>query len=78
MTTVDLTDHPDVHPGEDVTLMDDDPLSPVSVYELAKWSNSIPYEVLSRIGPRIKRVAIDPDDAPFEESEAEASESDFG
>ena len=75
MTTVDLTDHPDVHPGEDVTLMDDNPLSPVSVYELAKWANSIPYEILSRIGPRVKRVAIDPDDAPFEESEAEAFET---
>jgi alanine racemase len=77
MTTIDLTDHPDAHPGEDVTLLDDNPLSPVSVYELARWANTIPYEILSRIGPRVKRVAVDPEDAPFEESEAEASEQDW-
>lgn len=77
MTTIDLTDHPDAHPGEDVTLLDDNPLSPVSVYELARWANTIPYELLSRIGARVKRVAIDPEDAPFEESEAEASEQDW-
>ncbi|HEX8914766.1 MAG TPA: alanine racemase, partial [Humisphaera sp.] len=77
MTTVDLTDHPDAHLGEEVTLLDDNPLSPASVYELSRWANTIPYEVLSRIGPRVKRVAVDPEDAPFEETEAEASETDF-
>ncbi|QOV90841.1 alanine racemase [Humisphaera borealis] len=77
MTTVDLTDHPDAHVGEEVTLLDDNPLSPVSVYELARWSNTIPYEILSRIGARIKRVPTDPEDAPFEESEAETSDQDF-
>lgn len=78
MTTVDLTDHPDAHVGEEVTLLDDNPLSPVSVYELAKWSNTIPYEVFCRIGARVKRVAVDPEDAPFEETEAGTSEQDFG
>jgi hypothetical protein len=45
--------------GEEVTLLDDDPLSPVSVYNLAKWADTIPYEILSRIGPRVRRVAAD-------------------
>jgi alanine racemase len=76
-TTVDLTDHADAHIGEDVILLDDNPLSPVSVYELARWANTIPLEIVSRIGPRVKRVAIDPEDAPFEESQTEASEQDF-
>lgn len=77
LTTIDLTDHPDAHVGEEVVLLDDNPLSPVSVYELSRWANSIPYELLSRIGPRIKRVAVDPEDAPFEETEAETSDTDF-
>jgi len=78
LTTIDLTDHPDAHIGEEVVLLDDNPLSPVSVYALAKWSNTIPYEVLCRIGARVKRVAIDPEDAPYEESESETSDQDFG
>lgn len=77
LTTIDLTDHADACVGEEVTLLDDNPLSPVSVYELARWANTIPYEILSRIGARVKRVPIDPEDAPFEESDAEASEQDF-
>ncbi len=66
LTTIDLTDHPDATLGDEVTLLDDDPLSPVSVYHLAEWANTIPYEIVSRIGARVKRVAVDPDDAPFE------------
>ena len=78
MTTIDLTDHPDAHVGEEVTLLDDNPLSPVSVYELAKWSNTIPYEVLSRIGARMKRVPIDPEDAPAAEAGVDAeADGDF-
>jgi alanine racemase len=76
LTTIDLTDHPDAVLGDEVTLLDDDPLSPVSAYELARWANTIPYEILSRIGPRVKRVAVDPEDAESEESETEASERD--
>ena len=59
LTTIDLTDHPHAAVGEEVTLLDDDPLSPASVYNLAKWAETIPYEILSRIGPRVKRVAAD-------------------
>jgi alanine racemase len=77
LTTVDLTDHPDAVLGDEVTLLDDNPLSPASVYELARWANTIPYEILSRIGPRVKRVAVDPEDAEPEESEAETSEQDW-
>jgi hypothetical protein len=32
------------------------------VYELAKWADTIPYEILVRIGPRVKRVATEPQD----------------
>ena len=45
-----------------LTVIDDDPLSPASADELAKHAETITYEVLCRIGPRVKRVAIDPED----------------
>ncbi len=58
MTTIDLGDAP-ANVGDEITLLDSDPLSPVSVYELAKWAETIPYEIFCRIGPRIPRVAVD-------------------
>jgi alanine racemase len=63
LTTVDLTDCPAAQTGDELTLLDDDPVSPASVYAHARWSDTIPYEVLCRIGPRVKRVAVDPDEA---------------
>jgi alanine racemase len=54
--TVDLgADSPAVI-GDEVTILDDNPLSPASVYALARWANTIPYEILCRIGPRVRRV----------------------
>lgn len=62
LTTIDLADVPQATVGDEVTLLDPDPLSPASVYQLARWADTIPYEVLCRIGPRVKRVAIDPEE----------------
>jgi alanine racemase len=62
LTTIDLTNAPHASLGDEVTLLDNDPLSPCSVYELAKWADTIPYEIFARIGPRVKRVAIQPQD----------------
>jgi len=61
LTTIDLGDCPQAQIGDEVTLLDNDPLSPVSVYALAKWAETIPYEVFCRIGPRVQRVAIAPE-----------------
>ena len=61
-TTIDLTQVPLAAVGDVITLLDADPLSPASVYKLAEWESTIPYEILSRIGPRVRRVAIDPSD----------------
>ena len=66
LTTIDLVDHPHATVGDEVTLLDSDPLSPASVYRLAEWADTIPYEVLCRIGPRVHRVAMDGDDAASE------------
>lgn len=61
LSTIDLTDVPAAAIGDDVVVMDSDPLSPCSVYKLAEWMGTIPYEVLTRIGPRVRRIAVDPD-----------------
>jgi alanine racemase len=56
-TTIDLGPDTSAAIGDQVTLLDDNPISPVSVYALAKWADTIPYEMFCRIGPRVKRVA---------------------
>ena len=62
MITIDLTEIPQVNLGDEVTVIDDDPLSPASAYERARLADTIPYEILCRIGPRVRRVGVDPDD----------------
>jgi alanine racemase len=60
-TTIDLTGHPQAALGDEATLLDNDPLSPASVYKLAEWGQTIPYEIFCRIGPRVGRVAVEPE-----------------
>jgi alanine racemase len=59
LTVIDLTDIPSARPGDEVVVLDSDPLSPVSVYRLAEWAGTIAYEVFCRIGPRVKRVSLE-------------------
>ncbi len=66
-TTIDLTGAPDAMVGDEVTILDNDPLSPASVYELARHADTIPYEVFCRIGARIKRV-VDQGSVPTRET----------
>ena len=61
LTTIDLGELPHAQVGDEVTLLDNDPLSPVSVYALAKWADTIPYEIFCRIGQRVQRVAVAPE-----------------
>jgi alanine racemase len=61
-TTIDLSNVPGVNVGDEVTVLDGDPLSPASVYRLAEQAGTIPYEILCRVGPRVTRVAVDPSD----------------
>jgi alanine racemase len=58
LTTIDLHDQPGAQIGDDVIVMDDDPISPASAYALAELAGTIPYELFTRIGPRVKRVAL--------------------
>jgi len=59
LTTIDLTDVPNAAMGDEVTLLDNDPLSPASIYRLATLAQTIPYEILTRIGSRVRRVSAD-------------------
>ena len=63
LTVIDLTDIPSARPGDEVIVLDSDPLSPVSAYRLADWAATIPYEVFCRIGSRVKRVSLEPVEA---------------
>lgn len=61
LTTIDLSDVPQAQVGDEAILLDNDPLSPISVYAMAKMADTIPYEVFCRIGPRVQRVAVAPE-----------------
>jgi alanine racemase len=62
LTTIDLSQVPMASIGDDVVVLDSDPISACSVYKLAEWAGTIPYEIVSRIGPRVRRVAVEPID----------------
>lgn len=55
-TTIDLGNIPEATVGDEVTLLDDDPLSPASAYALARWAGTVPYEVFCSIGQRMHRI----------------------
>ena len=56
MTLVDVTDIPDVSPGDEAVLIGRQGEECISAADLAAWQNTIPYEVLCGIGPRVPRV----------------------
>ncbi len=62
LVTLDLGPASEATIGDEVIILDNDPLSPASVYALAKAGDTIPYELFCRIGPRIPRIATDPAD----------------
>ncbi|MEA2638818.1 MAG: alanine racemase [Chloroflexota bacterium] len=54
--TVDVTDIPGVAVGDVVTLFGSDGDAEISLHEYAGWCDTISYEALTRIGPRVARV----------------------
>jgi len=58
LTAIDVTDLPEVRAGDDVVLLDDDPGSELSAVQLAASLETIPYEILTLIGPRVERVYL--------------------
>lgn len=56
MTLIDLTDVPQAQVGDDVVLLGRQGQETISALDIANWQDSIPYEVLCSIGPRVNRV----------------------
>ncbi|MGH9339166.1 MAG: alanine racemase [Acidobacteriota bacterium] len=56
LTSVDLTDAPEVQVGEEVTILEADADSPISAAGLARMLGTIPYEILTTIGSRVERT----------------------
>ncbi len=58
LVSIDVTDVPGVGHGDEVTLLESDPQSPISAAGLARRLGTIPYEILTSIGARVERVYI--------------------
>jgi len=58
LTTVDLTDVPDVQPGDAVTIIGSQGTESVDAQEIAKTAGTISYNVLCSISARVKRVYL--------------------
>jgi len=52
MTMVDVTGIPDVHEGDEVLIFG----SELSIQQVAEWANTVPYEIMTGISQRVKRV----------------------
>jgi alanine racemase len=61
-TILDLTqllkEQIDVCSGMDVTVIDNDPKAPNSIESIAEQLHTIPYEIITKLGSRIKRVPL--------------------
>jgi len=59
MTILDVTDEPSPSIGDEVALLGAQGSEAVTAEEMAGWLGTIPYEILSRIGPRVPRTYLD-------------------
>jgi alanine racemase len=55
MTMIDITDIPEVYEGDQVEIFGNN----LSVQRLAEWSETIPYEIMTGISQRVKRVYLE-------------------
>ncbi|MEO0076288.1 MAG: alanine racemase [candidate division WOR-3 bacterium] len=58
MIMIDVTDIPGVKIGDIVTLLGSSDNQTITAQELARWANTIPYEITCRVSPRVPRVFI--------------------
>ena len=56
---VEITDAEGVSIGDEVEIISPDPQASNSVENLARLANTIPYEIVSRLGNRIERMIVD-------------------
>ncbi|MEO0094237.1 MAG: alanine racemase [candidate division WOR-3 bacterium] len=58
LTMIDVTEIEGVKIGDIVTLIGSAGNQTITVNELAKWAKTIPYEIITRISPRVPRLFI--------------------
>ena len=58
MLMIDVTDVPEVRAGEEVVLFGSQGDAFISVEELASAASTIPYEILVRISPRVRKIYL--------------------
>jgi len=55
MTMIDITDIPGVLEGDQVEIFGNN----LTIQQLAAWSDTIPYEIMTGISQRVKRVYLE-------------------
>jgi alanine racemase len=55
MLTVDVTEIPDVGPGDEVVFLGSQGAQLIDAREMAAWIGTIPYEIVCRLGARVER-----------------------
>ena len=59
LTTIDITESPEMKPGDDVTIIGREGCIEQNAQEIAKVAGTISYNVLCGIKPRVERVYVD-------------------
>jgi alanine racemase len=57
-TVVDVTEIPDVAPGDEVILIGKQGNEMITAFDHARAAGTIPWEIFTRIAPRVPRIAI--------------------
>ncbi len=58
MTMVDITDIPLAQLGSEVVCFGEQGEKQISIKDIAQWAETIPYEILVQISPRVRRIYI--------------------
>jgi len=56
LTVIDVSDIPGVQVGDEVILLGKQGSEEIQVFELARWAETIPYEIFCEIGKRVPRL----------------------
>jgi alanine racemase len=58
LTTIDITESPQLKPGDDITLLGQEGRLSINAQEMARWAGTISYSVLCGIKPRVERLYV--------------------
>ena len=58
LTMVDVTDVPAARVGDEVVLFGDQAGASITLEEVARWSDTLPYEIMCTIGKRVTRIYV--------------------